>query len=42
MDDVEDDEFEPLECVRLPVAIEAYDVDVVLPAETMGTPRWIS
>jgi hypothetical protein len=28
MDDVEDDEFEPLECVRLPVAIEAYDVDV--------------
>ncbi|MCW3047764.1 MAG: hypothetical protein JWO74_2048 [Solirubrobacterales bacterium] len=28
MDDVDDDEFEPLECVRLPVAIEAHDVDV--------------
>ena len=28
MEDVEDDDFEPLECVRLPVAIEAYDVEV--------------
>src|SRR3954449_1442560 len=25
---IEDDEFEPLECVRLPVAVEAYDVDI--------------
>ncbi len=28
MGNVEDDAVEPLECVRLPVAVEAYDVDV--------------
>jgi hypothetical protein len=27
-DDIDDEEFEPLECVPIPVAIEAHDVDV--------------
>jgi hypothetical protein len=28
MDDVEDEELEPLECVALPVSVEAYDVEL--------------
>jgi hypothetical protein len=27
-EDVDDEEFEPLECVALPVTIEAHDVEV--------------
>ena len=40
-DDIEDEEFESLECVPIPVAIEAYDVDLCGP-ETIRlffTPR---
>jgi hypothetical protein len=40
-DDVDDEEFEPLECVPLPVAIEAHDVDVGGPStiRLFFTPR---